>query len=87
LAQLDAAPVSEAVSRRTLRRLAPNPALILLVIGCTILEILQPKFLSVYNVINIAEQASALGVMTIGLAIVLLIGGIDLSIPAIMACS
>jgi ribose transport system permease protein len=66
-------------------RLAPNPALVLLVVACVVFGALEPRFLSAYNVANIAEQSSALGLMTVGLAVVLLLGGIDLSIPAVMA--
>jgi ribose/xylose/arabinose/galactoside ABC-type transport system permease subunit len=87
LAQFDAAPAPVAAVGQTVRKLAPNPALVLLVIACIIFGVFEPNFLSLYNLANLAEQASALGVMTIGLALVLLIGGIDLSIPAIMACS
>lgn len=67
--------------------LMPNPAFVLLVVACLIFGILEPKFLSAYNIANIAEQSSALGLMTVGLAVVLLLGGIDLSIPAVMASS
>jgi ribose/xylose/arabinose/galactoside ABC-type transport system permease subunit len=85
--RFDAAPTPDAALVRTVRKLAPNPAFVFLVIACIIFGVLEPEFLSIYNLINLAEQASALGVMTIGLALVLLIGGIDLSIPAVMACS
>jgi ribose transport system permease protein len=85
--RFDAAPTPDAALVRTVRKLAPNPAFVFLVIACIIFGVLEPEFLSIYNLINLAEQASALGVMTVGLALVLLIGGIDLSIPAVMACS
>ena len=68
-------------------RLGANPAAVLLVVAVTLFAIAEPKFLSAYNLANIAEQSSALGLMTVGLALVLLLGGIDLSVPAIMACA
>ena len=82
-------PDTAAAPPRPLRALAPrfvpNPALVLLVVACAIFAVLEPRFLSAYNIANIAEQSSALGLMTVGLAVVLLLGGIDLSIPAVMA--
>lgn len=62
-----------------------NPAFALLGAAVLVFAVLEPKFLSAYNIANIAEQSSALGLMTVGLALVLFLGGIDLSIPAVMA--
>jgi len=76
---------SHSVSLQIVLKALLNPALLLLVVACAIFGFLEPKFLSSYNIANIAEQSSALGMMTIGLAVVLLLGGIDLSIPAVMA--
>jgi ribose transport system permease protein len=85
--RIDAASAPNAALGEMVRKLAPNPAFVLLAIACVVFGVLEPNFLSLYNIVNLAEQASALGIMTIGLALVLLIGGIDLSIPAVMACS
>ena len=73
--------------RPWIARLGANPAAVLLVVAVALFALAEPKFLSAYNVANLAEQSSALGLMTVGLAIVLLLGGIDLSVPAIMACA
>lgn len=82
-----AAKPAERASLRQNLKVMPNPGFVLLVVACLIFGILEPKFLSAYNIANIAEQSSALGLMTVGLAVVLLLGGIDLSIPAVMASS
>ena len=44
-----------------------------------------PNFFSVRNCLNVLIQGSSLGVMAIGLTFVMIVGGIDLSIPATMA--
>ena len=59
--------------------------LILLSITIVILGLFVPHFLTTRNIINILRQSSALGLMAIGVTAVLIGGGIDLSIPSIMA--
>jgi len=73
------------LSPRRIARIVLNPAAVLLAVAVLVFGLLEPKFLSLYNIVNIAEQSSALGLMAIGLAVVLLLGGIDLSVPAVMA--
>ncbi len=46
-----------------------------------------PNFLSQRNLINILNQSSAIGIMAIGMTMVFLVGGIDLSIAANMGFS
>jgi len=53
----------------------------------SLLAILVPNFFTSRNIINVLMQATALGLMAIGLTAVLIGGGIDLSIPAVMAMS
>jgi ribose/xylose/arabinose/galactoside ABC-type transport system permease subunit len=60
---------------------------ILLAIVLVYLAFSAPKFYTGRNIINIFVQASSLGVMAIGVTFVLIGGGIDLSIPAVMALS
>jgi ribose/xylose/arabinose/galactoside ABC-type transport system permease subunit len=50
-----------------------------------ILFVYAPHFFSVRNLLNILIQASSLGIMAVGLTFVMIVGGIDLSIPATMA--
>jgi ribose transport system permease protein len=44
-----------------------------------------PNFFSVRNLVNVLIQGSSLGIMATGLTFVMIVGGIDLSIPATMA--
>jgi len=55
---------------------------ILIILGLSV-----PHFFTISNIINILTQTSALGLMAIGLSVVLIGGGIDLSIPSIMGLS
>ncbi len=55
-------------------------AILVVVLGLTV-----PHFLTLRNIINILQQSSALGLMTIGMTLVLITGGMDLSIPPVMA--
>lgn len=57
------------------------PVILLLVI---LGALVAPRFLSFINVINILEQVSVLGLTTIGLTFVLLIGRLDLSLEGIV---
>ena len=54
-------------------------ALIILLFG-TILSFATPNFLTAYNIGIIAKQMSFFGIATLGQTLVLIIGGIDLSI-------
>ncbi len=59
-----------------------------LVLGVVLLVamgLLAPNFFRLQNLLNVLVQTSSLGVMAIGLTFVMLTGGIDLSIPAMMA--
>ena len=57
------------------------PVLLLLVI---IGAFIAPRFLTVLNLVNILEQVSVLGLTTIGLTFVVLIGRLDLSLEGIV---
>jgi ribose transport system permease protein len=59
--------------------------LILLSIVIIVIGLFVPHFLTTRNIINILRQSSAIGLMAIGITAVLIGGGIDLSIPSIMA--
>ena len=52
-----------------------------------VLAFVVPYFLTVRNVVNVLTQSSTLGLLSIGMAVVLIIGGIDLSLTAVMALS
>ena len=68
---------------RTLRSLAlsiPGPLLGLILV-CILFSFLSPYFLTTRNIVNIFSQVSQIGIMAAGAALVILIGGIDLSEP------
>ena len=57
----------------------------LLVVLCVIVAILNPRFLAVANFQNMARLIGAYGVFSIGLGIVIITGGIDLSVGSVFA--
>jgi ribose/xylose/arabinose/galactoside ABC-type transport system permease subunit len=72
-----------AVARRRLMGVAFALA-IAATLGCFLFAY-APNFFSIRNLVNVLIQGSSLGVMAIGLTFVMIVGGIDLSIPATMA--
>jgi simple sugar transport system permease protein len=68
---------SGAATLSLLREAALLPVLILLVV---VGALLSPAFLTVSNISGIGQQASALGVTVVGESLILLIGGMDLSL-------
>lgn len=57
--------------------------ILLIILACTV-----NNFLSLQNIVNVMEQVSSVGFYSLGLTCVLIIGGIDLSVPGvIMAAS
>ena len=59
--------------------------LIGLILLCAFLSIATDSFLSVRNILNVLDQITVLGIMAIGMTLVILIGGIDLSVGSILA--
>jgi ribose transport system permease protein len=49
--------------------------------------IVSPEFFQVTNLLNVARQASIVGVVAVGMTFVILTGGIDLSVGSILAIS
>src|SRR6266851_287771 len=58
---------------------------ILLVVLCIIVSILNPRFLAGANLQNMARLIGAYGVFSIGIGIVIITGGIDLSVGSVFA--
>src|SRR4030095_8233069 len=58
---------------------------ILLLVLCGIGVLLNPKFLSAYNLQNTARLVGMYGIFSIGLGIVIITGGIDLSVGSVFA--
>lgn len=63
-----------------------GPLLGLLLLGI-ILTILSDRFLSVNNLLNVARQVSINAIISVGMTLVILTGGIDLSVGSILALS
>jgi len=56
-----------------------------LIVLCAILWILTPYFLTISNLLNVAEQTSINAIVAVGMTFVILSGGIDLSVGSIVA--
>jgi ribose transport system permease protein len=54
---------------------------------CAVLWALTPHFLTVSNLLNVAEQTSINAIVAVGMTFVILSGGIDLSVGSIVAIS
>ena len=59
--------------------------LIGLVLLCLALTLTTDTFLTVRNILNVLDQITVLGIMAIGMTLVILIGGIDLSVGSVLA--
>ncbi|MBJ3774675.1 ABC transporter permease [Acuticoccus mangrovi] len=64
--------------------LGPLVGLVLLCVG---FSFASEYFLSVRNAINILDQVTVLGILAIGMTLVIIIGGIDLSVGSVLAFS
>lgn len=64
-----------------------NAITVILVVAAIIVGLRVPYFFSWGNLVNVLLQSAALGLMTIGIANVLITGGTDLSLPPVMALS
>lgn len=58
---------------------------ILLILLCVIVSIINPNFLLKINLQNLARQIGAFGIFSIGLGLVIITGGIELSVGSMMA--
>ena len=61
--------------------------LLLLVLLCAIVAVASPQFLSVANLQNVARLVGAYGIFSIGVGIVIITGGIDLSVGSVAGAS
>jgi ribose/xylose/arabinose/galactoside ABC-type transport system permease subunit len=60
---------------------------IIIVVICLVFGALNPVFLSYTNIINILNQVAILSLIAFGMTLVILIGGIDLSVGSVVALS
>lgn len=63
----------------------PVPALLVLLVIAIVMLVVNPVFLSPGNLRGIAEQSAVPIVVAVGMTFVILMGGIDLSLPGVMA--
>jgi D-xylose transport system permease protein len=59
------------------------PVVVGLVIICVVFQLLNPNFLSSANLVNITMQMAAVGTVSLGVVLVLLLGEIDLSVGSV----
>jgi len=57
---------------------------VLLIVLCIIVSIINPNFLLAINLQNLARQIGAFGIFSIGLGLVIITGGIELSVGSMM---
>src|SRR5688500_19591205 len=59
--------------------------LLLLVVLCAIVAVASPQFLSVANLQNVGRLVGTYGIYSIGVGVVIITGGIDLSVGSLCA--
>jgi len=78
--------MSRVNARSWLRRHAPQAGMILaFVLMATVFSTLSPVFLTTGNFINIANQTAVISVLAFGMTLVMLSGGIDLSVGSLVS--
>src|SRR5207248_3376508 len=60
---------------------------VLLIVLCVIVSLINPNFLLAINLQNLARQIGLFGIFSIGLGLVIITGGIDLSVGSMFALS
>lgn len=68
-----------------LKKIWSNKPLIGLIIFAVIVSVLNPRFLTHANILNVLRQTSINSIIAIGMTLVILTGGIDLSVGSILA--
>lgn len=77
------------IRERTLQQLTGGigPLIVALVVISVILSIVSPNFLTANNLTNIIIQTSVVGIAAVGGTLVIITGGIDLSVGSVVALS
>ena len=78
---------SSVIDRARTGDLGALPVVLGLAVIWTIFQILNPAFLSSRNLVNLTLQCAAIGTITLGVVIVLLVGEIDLSVGSVSGLS
>lgn len=68
-----------------IKKILKNKPLIGLILFSAIVAVINPRFLSAANILNVFRQSSINAVIAIGMTFVILTGGIDLSVGSILA--
>ncbi|NUS05681.1 MAG: sugar ABC transporter permease, partial [Nonomuraea sp.] len=63
------------------------PVVVGLVVIWTVLQVLNPIFLSSANLVNLTLESAAVGIISLGIVCVLLVGQIDLSVGSVSGLS
>jgi len=63
------------------------PVVVGLLVICTIFQSLNPIFLSSANLVNLTLDSCAVGIISLGIVCVLLVGEIDLSVGSVLGLS
>jgi ribose/xylose/arabinose/galactoside ABC-type transport system permease subunit len=77
--------VETSAARRNLARLAQAGLAGAVVLECIAFALYSPTFLTAANAINVALQVSVTAILAIGMTLVILTGGIDLSVGSLVA--
>jgi ribose/xylose/arabinose/galactoside ABC-type transport system permease subunit len=80
-------PIERGAGRRIGAFLAANDVFIILLVIATVAALISPAFLSTRNLSNLLTQSALLGILSIGQFLVVVSGGFDLSVAAVMALS
>ncbi|MGH9883062.1 MAG: ABC transporter permease [Pyrinomonadaceae bacterium] len=75
-------PRREAKLTDVVKRFLPFASLIVL---CVVIALLEPKFLSTGNLAGVARQTAVITIIAMGMTVVMVSGGIDLSVGSMMA--
>jgi len=69
-----------------MKRLAGRLGIVITLLAlATVLAVLKPHFLSAANLTNVVRQVSINGILAVGVTVVLLTGGVDLSLGSLVA--
>ncbi|MBN6053905.1 sugar ABC transporter permease, partial [Nonomuraea sp. RK-328] len=79
--------VTDVVERARGGDLGVIPVVVGLVVIWTVLQILNPVFLSSANLVNLTLESAAVGIIALGIVCVLLVGEIDLSVGSVSGLS
>lgn len=73
-------------NKKSIKEVLNSLTLVLIILGLgVVLSIASPNFLKTTNILNILRQVSINGILAIGMSLVCLTGGIDLSVGSIVA--